>query len=151
MSRVVPRVVLDTNVVLSALLFSRGRLSALRAAWHTRQFVPLISRVTTTELMRVLGYPKFKLGAAEQRELLADYLPSCEVVEIPPVRPRIPACPDVDDEPFLELAVVGKARFLVTGDGDLQGLKLANCIIATAEKFMRALAITPASPNINKP
>ena len=80
MTRPPLRVVLDSNVVLSALLFSRGRLSVLRKAWHDARFFPMVSSVTVTELMRVLAYPKFKLTADEQRELLADYLPYCAVV-----------------------------------------------------------------------
>jgi uncharacterized protein len=141
-----PRVVLDTNVVLSAALFARGRLSMLRSAWHDVRFCPLASTVTITELIRVLAYPKFKLNADDQRELLADYLPYCAVVQMPATPPTTPPCPDPFDVPFLELAVAGKADFLVTGDKDLIGLKLRNCAIAIADadEFMRALAIKPA-------
>ncbi len=138
------RVVLDSNVVLSALLFSRGRLSVLRKAWHDARFFPMVSSVTFTELMRVLAYPKFRLTADEQRELLADYLPYCAVVQMPKLPPSTPACPDPYDVPFLELAVAGKASYLVTGDSDLQGLTLRQCAIVTPEAFMRALAIKPA-------
>ena len=70
-----PRVVLDTNVVLSALLFRGGPTAQVRAAWMSARFVPLASAATAQELMRVLAYPKFKLTADEQHDLLADYLP----------------------------------------------------------------------------
>lgn len=53
-----PRVVLDTNCVVSALLFSRGRLAWLRRAWQSGRVVPLVSRGTATKLIRVLAYPK---------------------------------------------------------------------------------------------
>jgi uncharacterized protein len=139
-----PRVVLDSNVVLSALLFTRGRLSVLRKAWHDARFCPLVSSVTIMELMRVLAYPKFKLTAGEQRELLADYLPYCAVVQMPDVQPPTSDCPDQYDVPFLELAVAGKASYLVTGDNDLKGLTLRHCAIVAPDAFMRALAITPA-------
>jgi putative PIN family toxin of toxin-antitoxin system len=143
MNRSAPRAVLDTNVVVSALLFARGRLWAMRSAWHSGKFVPLVSRVTTTELVRVLAYPKFKLSTPDQRELLADYLPYCTVVEIPSRLLGTPPCPDPHDVPFLELAVAGKAGYLVTGDGDLHGLKLKACAIVAPEAFMRAFAIAP--------
>lgn len=144
MTRPPPRVVLDSNVVVSALLFSRGRLSVLRKSWHDARFCPLVSSVTVTELMRVLAYPKFKLTADEQRELLADYLPYCAVVQMPVVPPATPDCPDQYDVPFLELAVAGKASYLVTGDKDLKGLTLRHCAIVAPDEFMRALAIAPA-------
>lgn len=144
MTRVPPRVMLDTNVVLSALLITRGRLSALREAWHDARFSPLVSRVTVTELMRVLAYPKFKLAADEQQELLADYLPYCSVVQLPATPPATPTCPDPFDVPFLQLAVAGKAAYLVTGDKALKGLTLRNCAIVAPDAFMRTLAIKPA-------
>jgi len=90
MSRL-PRVVIDTNLVLSTLVFANGRLAALRRAWQVRQCVPLVSKITTTELIRVLAYPKFKLDEAARQELLADYLPWCVTVHIP----NPPPCPNV--------------------------------------------------------
>ena len=66
---VAPRVVLDTNVVLSALFFSQGRLAPLRAAWRRAAFHPLVSKPTVEELIRALTYPKFKLTPEDQREL----------------------------------------------------------------------------------
>ena len=117
-----PVVVLDTNLVLSALVFTQGRLAELRLAWQASLFKPLASKATASELMRVLAYPKFKLSAQSQEELLADYLPYCRSVRIPARLPKLPACRDVNDQMFLELAAVGKADFLVTGDRDLLAL-----------------------------
>jgi putative PIN family toxin of toxin-antitoxin system len=135
-----PRVVLDTNVVLSALVFTHGRAVALREAWQSGRCEPLVSRATADELIRVLGYPKFKLSDDEQHELLADYLPYCQTVPIPAKPPRTPPCGDPFDLPFLQLSVVGKADYLVTGDQDLLGIesKLL-CPIITLEAFLAAL------------
>ena len=63
--------------------------------------------------MRVLAYPKFKLSHAEQEELLADYLPYCELVTIPDPPPETPKCRDRFDVPFLQLSIAGKAEALV--------------------------------------
>ena len=134
------RVVIDTNLVLSALVFSQGRLSPLRLAWQGKQCQPLVSTVTATELIRVLAYPKFKLTDADQQELLADYLPYCTTVRMPPRLPATPVCRDKFDLPFLQLAVTGKAAFLVSGDQDL--LSLAGefvCPIITADQFIKTL------------
>ena len=112
------RWVLDTNVVLSALLFPSGRLTWLRDAWRSGTVVPLASRETTTELIRVLHYPRFELTPREREDLLGDYLPHCESV-------TVPQCRDPRDRPFLELAVAGQADALVTGDKDLLALAAA--------------------------
>ena len=120
--KLVPGVVLDTYVVLSALLFAHGRLAPLRYAWQEGAVHPIVSTVTTEELIRALTYPKFKLEARDQRELLADYLPYCTTVRIPVKPPRTPPCRDPSDVVFMQLAVVGKADYLVTGDKDLLGL-----------------------------
>ncbi len=135
-----PRVVLDTNLVLSALVFAQGRLAVLRHAWQSGHCVPLVSKATTTELIRVLAYPKFKLSDEEQQELLADYLPWCATVRIPNPPPVTPECRDSFDQPFLQLAVAGKADYLVSGDQDL--LILADrfdCPIVSAEQFIKTL------------
>ncbi len=129
------RVVLDTNLVLSALLFG-GSTAKLRLAWQDDQFIPLAAKATITELIRVLAYPKFQLTTAEQEDLLSDYLPFCETVLIPDVLPAIPDCRDPLDVPFLVLALVSRADYLVTGDRDL--LCLANqfpCPIVQAAQF----------------
>jgi len=132
-----PRVVIDTNLVLSALVFAGGRLAPLRLAWQGQRVLPLVSRATAAELIRTLAYPKFKLAAHEQEELLADYLPYCKTVRIPASPPATPPCRDAFDVPFLELALTGKADALLTGDKDLLSLacKLA-CPILGADQFL---------------
>lgn len=131
------RVVIDTNLVLSALVFSRGSLVRLRRAWQAQRFTPLVSKTTVGELVRVLAYPKFRLTAEERAELLADYLPYCASILVPNPPPRTPPCRDPFDVPFLELALAGSADVLVTGDADL--LCLASdfaCRIVNAEDFL---------------
>ena len=135
-----PRVVLDTNVVLSALVFVHGRIAPLRQVWQHARCRPLVSRATIEELIRALAYPKFKLSGDEQQELLADYLPYCTTVRIPAKPPRTPACRDPFDLWFLQLAIAGKADCLVTGDRDL--LSLAGemtCPVITADQFLNKL------------
>jgi putative PIN family toxin of toxin-antitoxin system len=143
MMRGVQRAVLDTNIVLSALLFAQGRLMPLRVAWQQAALVPLVSTATVEELLRVLTYPKLGLTVDDQQELLADYLPYCTAITMPAKPPRTPACRDPFDVPFLHLALVGKADYLVSGDRDL--LSLAGgcaCPIVTADAFLASLAST---------
>lgn len=119
------RVVLDTNVVLSALLFTAGRLAWMRHAWQRQQLLPVVCKETVNELLRVLAYPKFKLTPEEQRDLLADFLPYAQAVELPTPWPELPICRDEKDQAFLVLAHVAKAYALVTGDADILAMRSA--------------------------
>ena len=135
-----PRLVLDTNVLLSALLFQAGSLSWMRNAWQSGEITSLASRATTAELLRVLTYPKFRLGDAAREDLLADYLPWCETVTVPNGI-EVPDCRDPFDRPFLELAIFAGADALMTGDKDL--LVLANTVefpILTPTEYKARLA-----------
>ena len=118
-----PRVVIDTNCLVSALIFSRRSFAWLRQAWQAQRFVALASRETVSELLRVLAYPKFKLTREEQQALLAEFLPYVETVQIDATPDGLPDIRDVDDTIFLVLAAVGEADALVSGDGDIQALK----------------------------
>lgn len=118
-----PRVVLDTNCLVSALIFSRGKFAWLREAWQAKRFVALASHDTVTELLRVLTYPKFKLTPDEQQTLLAEFLPYVEAVRIDTTPQGLPDIRDADDIIFLVLAEVGEADALVSGDGDIQAVK----------------------------
>jgi uncharacterized protein len=114
------RVVFDTTTVVSAVLFPSGQLAWLRQHWRERACVPLLSRATAAELTRVLSYPRFRLTSDERRELLADYLPWCEVIKVTDKSGVI--CRDRNDQMFLDLAHSGRANLLVSGDKDLLAL-----------------------------
>ena len=117
------RVVLDTNCIISALLFSKQQMAWLRHSWQNGDITPLASKDTVSELIRVFSYPKFKLTKTEQDLLLADFLPYAEVVKIEDVPENLPQIRDKADQMFLILAVVGKAEVLVTGDADILEIK----------------------------
>ena len=116
------RVVLDTNVAVSALVFREGRLAWLREAWAAGRIVPLASGETIAELVRVLSYPKLKLSEEETKNALAHYMEHAEAVPEAGTSARIPECRDPDDRVFLQLAYAAKADALVTGDKDLLAL-----------------------------
>jgi putative PIN family toxin of toxin-antitoxin system len=117
-----PRWILDTNVVLSALIRPGGSTGRLRLGWQSGLFVPVVATATVAELLRVLAYPKFRLAPDEHFDLLADYLPWTEVAAISQPPPPTPPCRDPDDLKFLQLALAARADALVTGDADLLAL-----------------------------
>ena len=132
------RVVFDTTTVLAAIYFRNGKLRWMRSHWQEAACTPLISQATAAELTLVLNYPKFHLTDDQQRELLADYLPWCEIVEV--ARPCPVACRDRKDQPFLDLSHAGKAEILVSGDKDLLSLKgKTRFAIKSPEEYRRGV------------
>jgi len=130
-----PRVVLDTNVLISALLF-RGLPGRLVPMWQERKIVLLVSPEILKEYIKVLSYPKFGLDEEEIKTILREeVLPFVE-----PVRPgtRIEIIEeDPSDDKFLSLAVDGNAEFLVSGDRHLLGIKkYRKTGIVTIAKFL---------------
>lgn len=124
------RAVFDTNLVVSALLFGR-RLRWLRRAWADGAVTPIVCRETVAELLRVMAYPKFRLGALDRETLLAEYLPVAEVVALSSPPPMLQvASRDSDDDIFLHLAVAGHADVLVNGDDDMIALAGAYPVVS---------------------
>lgn len=132
------RYVFDTNVVVSALLFEAGRLAPLRVAWATGAVVPIVSQATSTELVRVLAYPKFRLDPADRAELLADYLPFAELVTGAVPRASVLAV-DPTDQPFVDLCFASRADGIVSGDAHLSSLAPAVPVVRPADLLARLL------------
>ena len=134
------RIVLDTSVLVSSLLFT-GRLSRLVSLWRERRIVPLLSIDVFVEYLRVLAYPKFKLSGEEIKALVDEYiLPFGEMVKVadtPAIIREDPA-----DDKFLSLAVSGRARFILSGDKHLLALKRhGRAKIMTAREFLESADI----------
>ncbi|MBU2056027.1 MAG: putative toxin-antitoxin system toxin component, PIN family [Proteobacteria bacterium] len=132
----VTRAVLDTNVLVSALLFP-GELERIVTGWKSGAFVPVFSRETFDEFRKVLAYPKFELTAQEIVALIEDeVLPFCEVVDVNEEIRGV--CRDPADDPFLTCAVAANADCIVSGDRDLLDLgSFRNIPIITAAAFLR--------------
>ncbi len=114
------RAVLDTNIIVSALLFS-GPPSQLVSAWQSGRLRPVVSAPVLKEYIRVLAYPKFKLTSAEIHGLIdEELLPFIETVNSTPI--VIPRLRDPDDAKFIACAVGGGVRWVVSGDDDLLSL-----------------------------
>ncbi len=129
----VVRGVLDTNVLVSALLMGGAPRSALDTVLDNG--VVLVSTATLLELADVLGRPKFDkyLTEDERMRFLVGLLKQAEMVDI---TEAIEACRDPRDNKFLELAVCGRADVLISGDEDLLVLDpFRNVTIVTPQEF----------------
>lgn len=135
---VMTRVVLDTNVLVSALLF-RGPPNRLINLLEEGRIGLLISREAFLEYLRVLSYPKFGLDTEEVRDLLENHiLPFSKTVDAKPMRPVIPE--DPDDDKFLALAETGRADYLISGDRHLLALgRFGKIPIVTARDFLESI------------
>ena len=129
------RVVLDTNVLVSALLL-KGRLNKLVYLWKNGVMNPVLSRETFSELIAVLSYPKFNLSDNEIKTVIEDeILPFFVVAEMKEEVSGI--CRDPHDDMFLAVACNARASLIVTGDKDLLELKKFKSVrIVTAREYL---------------
>jgi putative PIN family toxin of toxin-antitoxin system len=124
------RVVIDTNVLVSALLFG-GSPSRLVPLWKSRKILPYACREILDEYIRVLAYPRFKLKENELDYLLyKEILPYFGVVSIETESPSI--CNDPDDDKFLHCGLAAGVDAIVSGDkhllsiGNYQGIPIVS-------------------------
>lgn len=129
------RFVLDTNVVVSALLL---RDSVPRQAFDKalNNGTVLLSLPVIFELADVLSREKLNryLLEEERMRFLVSLLKEAELAQVSEI---ITACRDAKDDKFLELAVSGKASCIVSGDADLLDLSPFRGIpILTPREFL---------------
>jgi len=111
------RIVIDTNVIVSALMFSNSTAMQAFTLAYTRGLI-LMSVEILSELIDVLNRKKFdRYVSRETREnFLASLSTETELIE---TTEAISICRDPKDNKFLELAISGNASYIVTGDKDL--------------------------------
>jgi len=126
------KLVLDTNVLVSALLTKGTPPDQLYQAWKARRFALAISTWQINELRRVLSYEKLRpyLNGFEASILLENIDATAQIVEV--TAPRTES-PDPDDNWILASAVLSQADLLVTGDKNdllqlkqVEGIKIVN-------------------------
>jgi putative PIN family toxin of toxin-antitoxin system len=134
----VTTVVIDTNVVISALLFG-GTPGKLVELWQKGHIEPVISEEIMTEYLRVLTYPKFKLSEEEINYIIhQEILPFFKVVKSIPGPSIIKK--DPDDDKFKQCAEAGNAKTIISGDQHLLALKSYHGItILTPTQFLEIL------------
>ncbi len=129
------RFVLDTNMIVSGLMFERSVPGqALDKVLDTGR--PLLSGPILAEIVEVLG--RKRLDRYVSRERRTQFLVTLvEKADFPEIQDLFPVCRDPKDNKFLELAVAGKASCLITGDRDLLVLDPFHGIpIVTPRRFL---------------
>jgi uncharacterized protein len=130
-----PRLILDTNLLVSRALTPRSvTANSVRTILNLGRL--LVSQATMDEFAAVLARIQSK-GFITPEEAIALIRAYKECVEWVPILERITACRDPKDDKFLELAVNGKADYLITGDQDLLVLHpFRDTQILTAKAFV---------------
>lgn len=107
------RIVLDTNVLVSGLLSAFGPPAAIVRLVASGEVALCVDARILSEYREVLARPKFAFESEAVAALLDWIESSGDTVAAAPLSHRLP---DVDDEPFLEVALGAGADCLVTGN-----------------------------------
>jgi putative PIN family toxin of toxin-antitoxin system len=113
------RVVLDTNVLVSAII-SSGKPRELFRKGISKEFCIVTSDLLLRELAAVLRRPKFKTDEDEIRRIILALMQSAEVVEVVSKFKLVEE--DPKDDMVVETAYDGKANLIVSGDSHLLAL-----------------------------
>ena len=134
------RVVLDTNVLLSGLMYPNGPPGEIVKAWRESRFDVVLSIEQLTEITRVLSYPKIRKILKWDRARIEGFIKQLylrtEMADITGISAPVPK--DPKDSPILAALLAAKADYLVTGDADLLALRERYAIL-TAADFARRL------------
>jgi putative PIN family toxin of toxin-antitoxin system len=133
------RVVLDTNVLLGALIAPHGPPDVIYRAWQGGRFELVTSIAQLGELRRVSRYPKLKaILPAHRVGAMINNIQRAVVLEYLPLLPEGVEASDPNDGFLLAMALAGEVDYLVTGDrraGLLQRGHIGRSRIVTPSRF----------------
>jgi len=129
------RIVLDTNVLIAAF-FWKGHPRTIYNLVRAGQLELLISKDIQAEFIRVLAYKKFGLTASEIAPIANDLRKHAAFIDIRQRMHVVKA--DPSDNMFLECAVAGNAKYIVSGDHHLLQLKgYGRILILKPQAFLK--------------
>lgn len=116
-ARALMRVILDTNVLLAALISPHGLPDTLYRAWRAARFDLVTSVAQLDELRRVSRYPKLKaiLPAHRIGTMVNNLQRAIVLTQLPPLPDGLEVN-DPNDAFLLAMALGSEADYLVTGD-----------------------------------
>lgn len=115
-TQAVPRVVVDTNTALDALLFGDAGVQLLMQAITTGAARWTACPRMREEFARTLGYSQLARWSPDAGRLLAAFDECVQFVDDPTASSPLLRCKDRDDQVFIDLAIGVGARWLVTHD-----------------------------------
>jgi putative PIN family toxin of toxin-antitoxin system len=135
------RAVIDTNILIRALIKPTGTVGPILERLSAGHYVAIYSEPLLTELLAKLALPrirtKYHLDDAVIETTLALIALRGELVL--PIR-KINICRDPNDDMLIEAALAGSAQYIVSGDEDLLILKRFETVrVVTPRTFLAAL------------
>ena len=117
-------VVLDTNIIISSLLSSKGAPAEIIRRWEGEEFEVVTSLPLLQELQRALTYEQVTRYLKQSQEQIDAFVKRLGVAAtlVEPPEDLDAVADDPDDNRVLECAVAGGASFIVTGDAHLLNL-----------------------------
>lgn len=123
------RVVLDTNVLLAALISSHSTPDIIYHAWLAARFELVTGAAQLDELRRVSRYPKIKtILPAHRIGTMINNIQRAIVLNTLPPLPKGIEADDPDDTFLLAMSLAGNADYLVTGDHRAGLLRRGNIV-----------------------
>lgn len=134
------RVVLDANVLVSAVIATSGPPREIVNAWVDGRFELIASPQLLGEVRDVLDRPRFRrwVSVATATEFIDGLTEDAEVVDDPPVQPGLTA--DPDDDYLIALARAAQADYLVSGDRHLLDVDDPEPPVLTPRQFLNTIS-----------
>ena len=135
------RVVLDTNILIGAVITKGTPPDKLYQAWMRGEINLITSTAQMAEVAAVLARPRLKkfLGTDEAETLVENIGTRALILDEPP---SVNLSPDPKDNPILAAAIAGKADVIVSGDkkhmlalGEVEGIP-----VVTAREALERLS-----------
>jgi len=135
------RAVIDTNIVIRALIKPQGTVGPVLHRLRQGDYLAIYSEPLLDELLTKLTLPrlrdKYHLGDEAAADMVALLALRGELVKS---ERKVKVCRDPKDDMFIEAALAGEARYIVTGDADLLTLKKFEAVhFVTPRVFLAAL------------
>ena len=128
------RIVIDTNVIASAVFFG-GRPAELLRMIVLREHLAVATDEIVDEYQATINYLLEKYGG---KRLQLSIVPIFSAMEIIPAKTKVEFCRDPDDNKFISCAIDGHCYYIVSGDKDLLSLaQFANIKIVTVSEFLK--------------
>lgn len=134
-----PKVVLDTNVIVSSII-ANGKPNKLLRLGIDGRFIIIMSKELLQELISVLRRPKFKITKMEIRDIVSLLIRSSETIAVKSKFKVVRE--DPEDDIVVNTAIDGKANYIISGDEHLIAIsKFKGIEILTVDQMLKILEI----------
>lgn len=126
------KVVIDTNILVSAILNPKGTPAKIVKAWFKNRFIVVISQFSLQEIERVLHYEHIQkikhISEDEIHKLVTEIIKTSELIQVSSTIEIIKT--DIADNQVLATAVDGQTTYIISGDhhlldlGEFRGIKI---------------------------